>query len=64
MSTPAFHALFQDRNPEQAGEGDRPDARSTMARNAYGQAAARWPDRLIMLCQGGRILERSDAPLR
>ena len=32
----------------------------TMARDAYSQAVARWPDKLVMLCQGGRILRRSD----
>jgi len=34
----------------------------TMARNAYSQAAARWPDKLVMLCHGGRIMKRSDRP--
>jgi hypothetical protein len=31
-----------------------------MARVTYDLAVAEWPLKLIMLCQGGRILRRSD----
>jgi hypothetical protein len=34
----------------------------TMARVAYDLAVVQWPLKLIMLCQGGRILRRSDRP--
>jgi hypothetical protein len=34
----------------------------TMARASYDLAVAQWPLKLIMLCQGGRILRRSDRP--
>jgi hypothetical protein len=33
-----------------------------MARRIYAEAVARWPDKLVMLCQGGQILKRSDRP--
>jgi hypothetical protein len=32
----------------------------TMARASYDLAVVRWPLKLVMLCQGGRILRRSD----
>ena len=32
----------------------------TMARAAYDLAVVQWPLKLIFLCQGGRILRRSD----
>jgi hypothetical protein len=32
----------------------------TMARVAFDLAVAQWPLKLVMLCQGGRILRRSD----
>jgi hypothetical protein len=32
----------------------------TMARASYDLAVAQWPLKLVMLCQGGRILRRSD----
>jgi len=32
----------------------------TMPRAAYDLAVVEWPLKLIMLCQGGRILRRSD----
>jgi len=34
----------------------------TMARTAYDLAVVRWPLRLVKLCQGGRIMRRSDRP--
>jgi hypothetical protein len=34
----------------------------TMARAAYDLAVVQWPLKLIFLCQGGRILRRSDRP--
>jgi hypothetical protein len=34
----------------------------TMARAFYDLAVIQWPLKLIMLCQGGRILRRSDRP--
>ena len=32
----------------------------TMARAAYDLAVVQWPLKLVKLCQGGRILRRSD----
>jgi hypothetical protein len=32
----------------------------TMARASYELTVVRWPLKLVMLCQGGRILRRSD----
>ena len=34
----------------------------TMARAAYDLAVVQWPLKLVKLCQGGRILRRSDRP--
>ena len=34
----------------------------TMARASYDLAVVQWPLKLVMLCQGGRILRRSDWP--
>jgi hypothetical protein len=34
----------------------------TMARASYDLAVVQWPLKLVMLCQGGRILRRSDRP--
>ena len=34
----------------------------TMARAAYDLAVVQWPLKLIFLCQGGRIMRRSDRP--
>jgi hypothetical protein len=32
----------------------------TMAQASYDLAVVQWPLKLVMLCQGGRILRRSD----
>jgi hypothetical protein len=34
----------------------------TMARATYDLAVVQWPLKLVMLCQGGRTLRRSDRP--
>lgn len=52
--------LYADRDPYKLEEVIARMSDLTMARNAYAAAMARWPDQLFMLCEGGRILKRSD----
>lgn len=71
MSTPAPHApwienlrfsveLYAGRDPQKLEEVIARMRDLVMARHTYAEAMARWPDKLVMLCQGGQILKRSD----